>query len=251
MNIVNLDENERQQFYRMLYLDKFKSVADKSVETLCLQKFKKAYTRVTKAQLEQYIEENLTASNDLIINCCVEAVIRKISDEFKPIHKLEHSLRNQDYKAIDPIVKEQVELKRGSYEKCNFPLSFDNLVKICCKTDKKKKKIAKLKKEYSNLRNEAEKEVDKAEKEKKKLEKEIGEKDKEIVKLNEILSIKNINNNLSEILGENSLKGKTYDELYTELSSLENKTIDTQDYDRRLIILAAKFTITRILKGIQ
>ena len=172
MNIVNLDENERQQFYRMLYLDKFKSVADKSVETLCLQKFKKAYTRVTKAQLEQYIEENLTASNDLIINCCVEAVIRKISDEFKPIHKLEHSLRNQDYKAIDPIVKEQVELKRGSYEKCNFPLSFDNLVKICCKTDDKKAKIEFEKKSVSKNK-EIEKQLENNNKEIAKLKKEF------------------------------------------------------------------------------
>lgn len=197
---MKLTDEERKKFNKLVTLDKFKkkfSQAKKSSDLL-YRKTGCSIRNITKKDLDEYVEKNLSIKNDDIVTIYKDVINTSISSKFRKANNLHSLVKNKTYSEL----KEDDSIDLNEYENefvnCGFPFSFDELLKYMTKLDEDEIQQLvdeKNENELNNLKRKLEKANATLEKQKqdivslvsdkKKLEKEIKNRDKEIKKIND------------------------------------------------------------------
>lgn len=274
MNLANLDSDGRKRYYRIVPIGDFRKFLNRvhAKPNVFVSKMKKSYDRITTKDLEDYLEKNYTNSDDPIAVAYSDAVNDYVNKRLPQYSDLIRLINGKSYTELDDQLKAEIEKYRADYEFCKFKMTFDDLIKVSCKVDEEDYKkenqkekqaketlasLEKIKRENNNLsleNNRLKKQIKKITEDNKR---EIASKEQEYKKLQsdfkqykERFTSSSVATTLSKILNH-SISGQTYEQIYSELTSIENEASNKDDYSDLENILAAKYAIAKIKKGIN
>ena len=267
MRLINLTKEERKKAYSLATMDLFRKClkrADISPQQF-LQKLKKSPERLTKAELDAYVEKNYLDGEDPIVEAFVQAAVKGLMNKFRSAPELVLLVHDKEYRKMDEETKEEVESFRQEYERANLKLSFDEFVRAACDIDthsmlsnisedaEEKLEILRgvIEDQEEDL-EEADEENDRLRAQVKSLNRELKQKENEFsAKLEKVrgrYAVKNIRTAVSETAGFN-ITGKTYQDLYRCLDRLEKEALEAERFEDVQKILGAKFAMIKGRRG--
>ena len=275
MHLVNLSAEERKDYYKIITLDDFrKQIRSKDEQQTVLKSTKTGKDKITKQQINKYLESNYTNEADPFVKLYDELTGRKLQHYFKHFSDVLSVLKEKKYEELTEEEITHLKEYEEEYNQLKYPLSYENLLKACALPSEEtinsvnkaltenalenaNAEIARLTDENKNLKEEIEKskkesgqnskESSKISKENNKLKKDIKALQDEVMELKNVFSEDTIAVRLGTILGEEFAR-KRVSEIMEKLDDLEKKNNLAKNYSQNDLVLAAKYMINQLLK---
>lgn len=270
MQLIDLTPEERKKVLSVFTIKDLRKAAEKSDfnQNHYIKRFTKKLDRISKKEIDDYVSKVYINLDDPIVDQCISAICMAIGAKFQYADEVASLLEDTAYDDISDELRDELEEYRDAFESSGLKLDYETFIKLNTHPDP----FEALQKIYTQLLNdhtevlgklsEVITTMDKLTAEKNKLQNELKKNKNETSNLRgdheankekirhykKLLSPQNIKSSVSKELGC-SINGKTYDDIYQELSVKEAECLKNNKLTDAMTVLAAKYAVITGMKG--
>ena len=272
-NFLELDTDNRKRILKYdaaALLEEVSNVNEKDYKKSSqriappVQALKKAFgktelSRVDFAKMKMYVNEHCIYPDDEIMKFYNALIDKKLSDNIDFYRQVIELVDDKEYLKLKDDKNDEIESFRSSYEELDMPFDYDTFIRFLCvpsndsvermKAEEQNQIIGKLNeiiKEREEDYNKLAKSYNEQIKQIRTLNNDIGRLTNEKEKYEKILSIDNVTAKLGSLL-PNDFEPTTYEEVYSKLNDLEHEQYEKGNYEKCRLIIAAKYSLIKII----
>ncbi len=270
MQLIDLTPEERKKVLNVFTIKDLRMAAEMSDfnQNHYIKRFTKKLDRISKKEIDDYVSKVYTNLHDPIVDQCISAICMAIGAKFQYADEVSSLLEDTAYEDISDELRDELEKYRDAFENSGLKLDYETFIKLNTSPDpfealrKIHAQLVEDHMEALNKLSEANTTIDKLMAEKDKLQNEIKKNKNETSNLRgdheankerirqykKLLSPQNVKSTVSKELGC-SINGKTYNDIYQELSSKETECLKSNKLSDAMTVLAAKYAVITGMKG--
>ncbi|MBQ7991849.1 MAG: hypothetical protein IJ252_02350 [Solobacterium sp.] len=262
-NMPAMSEEEKKQILKIVNENDYKKfLKGKKVDAKAVYSaFQKVgMNSVPLGNFRSYVKDHIYDVDDTFVAIYLELIETKLEKTVPSWDEITDIINDRQYRELSKEDLDKLEEYREAYEKADLPISYDRMIVYCCITpmsqyreameEKYKDQLQELKEALeTEKKNHAEtrKLLNEETRNSKKLTRELEHNKAEMERYESMLSVDSAVIRLSELLG---IKDVNPDPkvLIESLNKLEVGSLNRQDYNRYMEILAAKYALAKVLE---